>query len=897
MELDMDTTNGICGASVDTARSVPAGANFTVAVCLTDGNLAPFSGDLVDMKNEVAYPAFVTAPDVIDDGSIDLNANPDWRAPAAGAGWDCNQLDGPASAPSGSPSPATITCSHTPPVAQALTSPSVELTRISFQATGTGGPSPMTLTGNLLGSGSEVLCGIDIECIGGTIEVTPAADIEVEKDCTPEPVVAGGVLTCTVTVTNNGPSDAGNVAVFDNMTDAPAVVYDEAATDLANGSNVCSLFIFGPVVAADNVVICGQLIPGILPPGNTPFGLLANTSQAFDLVFNVAEESAGKQLENGALGVAGAGIPLTSNPDDPNLDPLQAFLATQPPCDVDPDPLTCALLVIGGSPTQLCGAGSPIPVIGPACNNEARDQVAVASADVSIAKSVNVAQAVEGDSLTYTVTVSVAAGSPASGVVISDTVDAEQTITSATVGGGYTCAENTATNVAGIVGQTATCTLEQIVPAASNVVMTVNTDVVGSADGNCTNQASVEWADPIEESNITSIPCFPPSVRMQKDATLDEDLVITDEANLFLCVDPNPAGPGPGSNDSCEYYDAALGEVVNNGRGHLVVFERLFNQLDPQGAGAFEFQLKFDHKIFDIEIQHGTDLNGDGDCSDNGETSDGDDTVGDPSPTDCYLYTTGRIPNAPGGVGGCDMSIVTENYILFGCVSKENPNTLHEPANGPAETGSMCLGPDEALANYPQNGIGYDDDGDLVVDDGCPIELGPIGASDVVATLHISPEPDLKFRLTPGQKNGVLRTILDENCEVADIFGDPLGSGQYDELGREIPLIGIVTGGLVEICDDLTVTTRILEGDLDLDCEVDLTDDQQIAFRYGSFFGNLLYDPWFDLEPSLKDFDIDIKDLQKVFGRNGSTCDDPIPAQDPQEGGGFGGNPDPGPLP
>jgi hypothetical protein len=167
----------------------------------------------------------------------------------------------------------------------------------------------------------------------------------------------------------------------------------------------------------------------------------------------------------------------------------------------------------------------------------------------------------------------------------------------------------------------------------------------------------------------------------------------------------------------------------------------------------------------------------------------------------------------------------------------------------------------------------------------------------VVATIHISPEPDLKFRLTPGQKNGVLRTLLDENCEVADIWGDPLGTGVYDIFQREIPLPGIVTGGLVETCDDLHVTVRILEGDLNLDCLVDVTDDQSIAFRYGSAFGNLLYDPWFDLEPSLKDFDVDIKDLQKVFGRNGSTCENPVPPQDPQAGGGFLGNPDPGPPP
>jgi hypothetical protein len=55
-----------------------------------------------------------------------------------------------------------------------------------------------------------------------------------------------------------------------------------------------------------------------------------------------------------------------------------------------------------------------------------------------------------------------------------------------------------------------------------------------------------------------------------------------------------------------------------------------------------------------------------------------------------------------------------------------------------------------------------------------------------------------------------------------------------------------------------------------------------LAFRYGSFFGNLVYNRFFDLEPNIApDFDIDIKDLQTVFGRNGSMCSSPIPTQNP----------------
>ena len=62
---------------------------------------------------------------------------------------------------------------------------------------------------------------------------------------------------------------------------------------------------------------------------------------------------------------------------------------------------------------------------------------------------------------------------------------------------------------------------------------------------------------------------------------------------------------------------------------------------------------------------------------------------------------------------------------------------------------------------------------------------------------------------------------------------------------------------------------------------VDVSDDQMEASHYGATFGTLLYDPWYDLEPALKDCDVDIKDLQKVFGRNGSTCANPVPPQDP----------------
>jgi hypothetical protein len=200
------------------------------------------------------------------------------------------------------------------------------------------------------------------------------------------------------------------------------------------------------------------------------------------------------------------------------------------------------------------------------------------------------------------------------------------------------------------------------------------------------------------------------------------------------------------------------------------------------------------------------------------------------NPSDVVFEPLGSISPYPGGYDGvldgegfarapanCSFSIVTENTVRFGCVT----------------SGSAA---------------------------------GPQGDMDI-ARLDLIPHPDLTNDIFPGNNNGVVTVIKDNGCELVDTFGHPTQ--------------GSVNGGLTPVCGDLAVTVRILEGDLNLDCKVDVQDQQLIAFRYGSFFGSLLYSKWYDLEPALHDLDIDIKDLQKVFGRDGSTCQNPIQPQPP----------------
>ena len=155
---------------------------------------------------------------------------------------------------------------------------------------------------------------------------------------------------------------------------------------------------------------------------------------------------------------------------------------------------------------------------------------------------------------------------------------------------------------------------------------------------------------------------------------------------------------------------------------------------------------------------------------------------------------------------------------------------------------------------------------------------GPqIDTAAVLGTLTLTAQPDLLSRMRPAKDNGVASNLLDENCELADALGQPFNEF-VGAFGQNVA----PAGGLSEDCKDAALTVRMLEGDVNLDCEVNVLDDQGEAFRYGQFFGQLNYNRFLDLEPNLSpDFDIDIKDLQTVFGRNGSTCANPIPPQPP----------------
>jgi hypothetical protein len=184
LELDFDLTNGAGPCDViDAATPVPVGATFQVGLCLTNYNDAPIGGILTSATIWVDYNGtIVNAPDVVGDGMTDLDSNPDWNQAGStvpgGGNWDCNSLDAPASAPNGTPPPALIVCDTSNVQAATLNSPL--LATLTFNAIGAGGPSPIRYTDaiqdpkptSLLPTTTELLCGVDITCLGGQITVT-----------------------------------------------------------------------------------------------------------------------------------------------------------------------------------------------------------------------------------------------------------------------------------------------------------------------------------------------------------------------------------------------------------------------------------------------------------------------------------------------------------------------------------------------------------------------------------------------------------------------------------------------------------------------------------------------------------------------------------------------------
>jgi uncharacterized repeat protein (TIGR01451 family) len=465
-------------------------------------------------------------------------------------------------------------------------------------------------------------------------------------------------------------------------------------------------------------------------------------------------------------------------------------------------------------------------------NDTANDCNNIAPANVNVTKTDGLTNTTPGSNGTYTITITNAGPSHAANVVASDTEPAGVTFGAATcsppgvLGGGLanpTCTWAGPTAPGAVGTMTIPVTYDDPQETCNTVSVDWNGNGAPETAQDCTTVAAPFWGflkdtdgGALAPENTDRIGnlwiCVPHNengLDDDGDSTVDEVDEGDDCPANNLVIEEKVAFPqdcdSPNDDDDDDGKPIGLCNVSNTGPGIVGTCDEILGGpcvptthpgIDHdggelgEGLGAYEFQFKADHKIFDWP----------------------------PTIEDASFLSNGGTLDV-----NCSMTIVTENWVLFGCVTTGN-------------------GPGQASAS-----------------------------DEVIATVTLTYEPDLVDRIRPTKDNGVVRAVLDENCELADRLGDPI---------EEFP--GQLAGGLTPDCGDAVITIRMLEGDLDNDCDVDIVDEQFIAFRYGTFFGSLFYDPFYDLEPKLTgDFDIDIKDVQFVFGRDGSTCTTPIPDQPP----------------
>ena len=296
-----------------------------------------------------------------------------------------------------------------------------------------------------------------------TTQVTTESDLSISKVASASSVIAGDMLTYTLTASNLGPSDATDVTMTDAL---PAgETYVSTSSSLVSQASGLVTVNVGPLNegATSTATFVVLVSPGY-PPGT-----ITNTASIFDNgvfcnnanAITVVTAEADLTIYKSALPIEGvAGSPLTytltaSNPgpsDATNVTMTDALPAGVSYASTSSSGVSLAgglvtvnvgPLNVGASATAtfvvMVSPSYSLPTIqntasvfdnGVFCNNAYATTLVTAEADLSIVKSASPNPVIAGDSLTYTLTASNPGPSDATGVMISDTLPAGETYAS-----------------------------------------------------------------------------------------------------------------------------------------------------------------------------------------------------------------------------------------------------------------------------------------------------------------------------------------------------------------------------------------------------------------------------------------------------------------------------------
>ncbi|WP_061320615.1 DUF7507 domain-containing protein [Clostridium botulinum] len=232
---------------------------------------------------------------------------------------------------------------------------------------------------------------VDVEVLAPVV-----ADVSVVKTASPNPVMAGELLTYTINVTNFGPSSAENVVLTDVI--SPEITGAEFST---NGGETFSPW-----------------------PGSLNIGTLPASKTKTILIRGIVSPTATGIISNTAT--------VTSTTPDPNPNNNTSTV------EVEVIPV-----VVGEADISVVKTASPNPVApGEAdvsvVKTASPNPVAPEEADVSVVKTAITKRVRPGDTVVYTIVVSNAGPAAAQNVVVTDTIPPEIIRPEVSINGGLT---------------------------------------------------------------------------------------------------------------------------------------------------------------------------------------------------------------------------------------------------------------------------------------------------------------------------------------------------------------------------------------------------------------------------------------------------------------------------
>ena len=382
------------------------------------------------------------------------------------------------------------------------------------------------------------------------------ANLAITKSDFPDPVIAGNQLTYTINVTNNGPANATNVVVTDTLPAGVTFLSTSAVCtagtvqtgcnigNLANGATtaftiqvrVPANFLSSLSVSTKDITNTVTVSADQLDPD-----LSDNTATASTTVIESADVQITKTCKaDSSVPVPGTGFCdiVVTNVGVSNAQNVVVTdtLTSQSPFTLGALPAGCTAVPPVGPATSYiitCNLGTlaagasvtlHIPVTSGSVggdindvarvssstpdpdtsNNQATGRVMfTSSANLSVTKSSSPNPVVAGTNLTYTITASNAGPSPATNVVVTDTLPGQISVVLVTPGGGFQCSGG----IPGNPAQPLICTLGTLASGGSAIITVLVKVNASTPDGTILiNNAAIgsDTFDPDNSNNVVT---------------------------------------------------------------------------------------------------------------------------------------------------------------------------------------------------------------------------------------------------------------------------------------------------------------------------------------------------------------------------------------------------------